>query len=555
MNCCNNCCNHEFNLDWFLSEFKRVIGEWDGTKEWLENWLAKQDIPDMIKEQLQKWLDDGTIERLINDVIFEKLNSDVGELQGNMNSVLNDVNKLKTQGLNGKRVAFFGDSLTYGENVVSKTQSPRNIPKVFSELTGASVDNFGVNGMTATDGENSLVRTISQKDLTVYDYIFINIGVNDFLQQKDQGFIDSANINNFWGACDTIFKYLVKNQTSKNKIIALSFFPNHEIWNEWFDKIPWLTYKTIFDNVAFKYNIPIIDTVRSSGICKENMNVFMAEDGLHFTDSGYELLAKTIATSLSSGNFYDITAGMGENEIKPWSFQNDWNRDAMTGFGKYIGDQLIPLANVERATIEQYSFRGDEVVVRFTLAAHTTTKYIMLGFSGYPLLCILKVSQGTHEYIAKFKNTEGNSGYYSWAFKADSPHVDAGCSWLTRVSINYGRGEYIPREIAHHYSVEVPFESGVSSDASKCRVTQRDFEVSLNGYFYNSSRSLPSNTNILNLAGFKMVVPEIKAKTYVFVCGGTDGKTYVFNAEGGMVKNITPIPQNIIIGLNAVIPQ
>ena len=74
------CCNggyHEFNLDWFLKRFKEVEEEWDGTKEWLKNWVDSFDISGEVKKVLQAWVDDGTFERLINDVVLNDINEKV----------------------------------------------------------------------------------------------------------------------------------------------------------------------------------------------------------------------------------------------------------------------------------------------------------------------------------------------------------------------------------------------------------------------------------------------------------------------------------------------
>ena len=127
------CCNggyHEFNLDWFLKRFREIEGEWDGTKEWLENWVDSFDISGEVKKVLQGWIDDGTFERLINEVVLNDINEKVDSLEQELNTEKEnikentadiarntaDITELKTRkpiNMLGKRFVLLADS--YGE--------------------------------------------------------------------------------------------------------------------------------------------------------------------------------------------------------------------------------------------------------------------------------------------------------------------------------------------------------------------------------------------------------------------------------------------------------
>lgn len=51
---------HEMNLDWFINKFKELVNEWEGISGNLRGWL---------EDQLQEWLDNGTIEKYLNNLV------------------------------------------------------------------------------------------------------------------------------------------------------------------------------------------------------------------------------------------------------------------------------------------------------------------------------------------------------------------------------------------------------------------------------------------------------------------------------------------------------
>ena len=75
------CCNgyHEFNLDWLIERFKEIEDEWNGTEEWLQNWVESFDISGEVRKVLQGWIDDGTFEQIINEEVLGDLNNKVNQ--------------------------------------------------------------------------------------------------------------------------------------------------------------------------------------------------------------------------------------------------------------------------------------------------------------------------------------------------------------------------------------------------------------------------------------------------------------------------------------------
>lgn len=80
----------------------------------------------------------------------------------------------------GKRIAFFGDSITFGATV-NGGFTKNTYPKLFCEKVNAEYDNFAKGGSSFTGGGNepaSIVEVVKNTDLS-YDYLIIAGGAND----------------------------------------------------------------------------------------------------------------------------------------------------------------------------------------------------------------------------------------------------------------------------------------------------------------------------------------------------------------------------------------
>ena len=75
---------HEMNIDWLICELKKALEAWDKTstewanmKEWIENYFKNLNLDQQIQEKIDALVEDGTIERIINEEIFGELNTKV----------------------------------------------------------------------------------------------------------------------------------------------------------------------------------------------------------------------------------------------------------------------------------------------------------------------------------------------------------------------------------------------------------------------------------------------------------------------------------------------
>lgn len=149
-------------------------------------------------------------------ILESGLVDDVQKLKSDLNEKIKAVQYMtcvkKPFDFSGKRLQFFGDSLTYGYIVASGStpahQATNQYPKLFSEQVGAGTYvNYGVSGSTlaVVTGYNSIYTEIQQATLNG-DYVFVAGGVNDWQLGVNAATLETAveNIctylsNNFSG--------------------------------------------------------------------------------------------------------------------------------------------------------------------------------------------------------------------------------------------------------------------------------------------------------------------------------------------------------------------
>lgn len=209
------CCNggyHEFNLNWFIQRFKEIEKEWDGTKEWLKNWVESFDISGEVKKVLQGWVDDGTFEQIINEEVLGDLNTKVAQntsdiaalkrkhaedieeldtkISGNSTAIqgvdsrVKELEKRKPINNLGKRIVMIADS--YGEFGCMETFADRLKAEVVAKKW------VGGAGFTQAGDKQFLTILNSLKDNASVDYVVVFGFYNDAWQT-----------GSLWGAVNT----------------------------------------------------------------------------------------------------------------------------------------------------------------------------------------------------------------------------------------------------------------------------------------------------------------------------------------------------------------
>ena len=170
-------------------------------------------------------------------------------------------------------VACVGDSLTMGYNSEGVPY-----PRRLAAITGKTVLDFGVGGQTSSYGVSVISPVLSRKP----GYVCILFGSNDVILQKDT----AGTINNL--------RYIIQACKANKTIPVIATIP------------PMILEHRIFNSGAGRLNESIRQLAKEEGVRLVDLwNAFgdgtgylNPNDGLHFTNSGGDLVANSFAKKL-----------------------------------------------------------------------------------------------------------------------------------------------------------------------------------------------------------------------------------------------------------------
>ena len=225
-----------------------------------------------------------------------------------------------SQPLFGKKIVFFGDSITQGNGGLNA------YPPFVATRTGAQTVNFGIGGTQAathtlanftpfsfcklatavvggdwtTQDANAESFNIATKiaelkatDWSTVDYVVVAYGHNDRSNSVAVGTITSTNDDDFYGAYNNgIGKLLTQYPHLQFLLIAP------------YDRVT-LTgtiepYANAIKDIGHKFRFPILDWYLTSGVNEKTASVFLDPDLLHPSSKGYEHLGNKTGSWIAS---------------------------------------------------------------------------------------------------------------------------------------------------------------------------------------------------------------------------------------------------------------
>ena len=337
----------------------------------------------------------------------------LGDLEARVASVEDDVDSLDgrvdalepilAQDLRGKKVAFFGDSITYGTTVtggiVGRTDKP--FPDWFADVTGATVTNYAVSGATMTQpGDTwSMADQVGAFDYTQFDYAVLFFGYNDVGKGvKPYG---SSNQDGFGYAYGNVVNYIMN--ANKDIKVILCTLPYAGTFDSVYgtDGLTDRTANQVIYDIARRYSLPVIDLAYES--CNNSVNnSYLKGDGLHYTDNGYEQLGTIVANLFpgvspknGSGKVTYTTVNVPANGTATATLSCDYNDSwkfcvlGMTplysaDFGIYFGSPWditcgIRIENGSSNLIGGFGSFGDCYITYDT--TNTNSKQLVLNFA------------------------------------------------------------------------------------------------------------------------------------------------------------------------------
>ena len=207
--------------------------------------------------------------------------------------------------LKSMRLAFCGDSITYGLNQDGGARLDA-FPDQVGRLLGCQTTNYGVS--SASVGGDA--PRVWSKDYTVVsteeDIIGVMIGINDFYRDYSLGNKDGSS--GFYKGLHTMWKgFISRFPPSAGKRLFCMIYPYYDV------KPNWELWTAAMQEVAEYYSIPILDFSKELGI-NPHMDVnfeYWREEGrgtgkhnAHPTQLTHDMMAKVVAAYIKS--HYDV---------------------------------------------------------------------------------------------------------------------------------------------------------------------------------------------------------------------------------------------------------
>ena len=232
-----------------------------------------------------------------------------GKSNYNYNKIF--INK-KSEPLKGKKIAFLGDSLTWGFNgAVAWEQVEKPISVLVAELTGATCINYGISGSTlsgdgsTTDKTDGHILGINPMNLRIknidnVDAIFCMGGTNDFATDRKVplGRMEDTNNLTFYGGLDTIIKHIGNEKPRIKLIMGTPPRRAEETANMYGNTL--IDYVNAVKEKCKYYGINYVD-LYNKGNClywSSKWREIYSPDGLHGTQELYNNYAILIANEL-----------------------------------------------------------------------------------------------------------------------------------------------------------------------------------------------------------------------------------------------------------------
>lgn len=203
--------------------------------------------------------------------------------------------------LKSMRLAFCGDSITYGLNQDGGARLDA-FPDQVGRLLGCQTTNYGVS--SASVGGDA--PRVWSKDYTVVstdeDIVGVMIGINDFYREYSLGNKDGSS--GFYEDLHTMWKgFISRFPPSAGKRLFCMIYPYYDV------KPNWEQWTTAMREVAEYYSIPVLDLSKELGI-NPHMDInfeYWREEGrgtgkhnAHPTQLTHDMMAKVVAAYVKS---------------------------------------------------------------------------------------------------------------------------------------------------------------------------------------------------------------------------------------------------------------
>lgn len=202
----------------------------------------------------------------------------------------------------GSRMNALGDSLTHGDITGTGVDGTPWTSYMGTYAGLAVCRNYGINGNKLA-GPGGMADRCQEMDGDA-QIVSVFGGMNDFCGGFALGAFGDTGIGSFYGALDVLAKnlydrypgaliFLITPPKCRSSIFGWETFTPNEAGRTLTD------YRDAIVRVADRYSLPVLDLYSDGGMSCYLDTGDYRPDGLHFTDAGYERLARRIAVFIN----------------------------------------------------------------------------------------------------------------------------------------------------------------------------------------------------------------------------------------------------------------
>lgn len=287
-----------------LSYYELLCKVVSKVNEIIENYNPDTDaVFNIIKEIMDEWKEDGTLEEIINETIFDELDDRIEALETDDTSMKQDLNGIINPMWKGKRIVFFGDSWVVGS--VTANHTTDGFAYRIANIFDMNISNYGVGGAGFCRTNNTVDTQIStaSSELTAKQKsdtkcVVLFGGINDWRHRTTDGTGPTEFASAIISAvqrCQSIFPnavIVVGIINTASKILTHT-------------QINWIYTARYRLQALNSYRIMILDNI--CNVISGNSSWFASdsdpdEGGLHPNEAGHARLAGYIANCMIGGN-------------------------------------------------------------------------------------------------------------------------------------------------------------------------------------------------------------------------------------------------------------
>lgn len=268
--------------------------------DYVNNYFANLDIQKEIDKKLEEMVKDGTLEQIINQEIFGKLNSKIDAL----NTFTNDLIE------GGKKIMFVGDSIAagFGWWIDGSAEADRpgkeGVMSVLQEMyPNNTYTNLAKNGACLGRNGNQTDSLFNMRFTQEQDYLFIMCGINDVTNMNGSvdtlgtyyNYLEQEPTQDWNVAYGALYSYLYWcSYTHPNMKIIFVTEPNTE-----YNYFKYLVAFEKYKEICSLFGAYVIDIYNIFPKYSTVVFNYMYHDRVHPNENGYRLMTNIIIKALN----------------------------------------------------------------------------------------------------------------------------------------------------------------------------------------------------------------------------------------------------------------